>query len=204
MRYLDLDTRAGHRAADVEKGNVAALQLKLDTIAKEHGDTYAEGIQPVFEPLKARHFDSSWNWVHQDALLMWYDILHGHVSTVDRDITARHIAIINQADKSLLEYMQYYVDCCDSFCDETYPADAWTSTADFPASPSVHGANNGAASLRHATASAASAPTAASASASWPASGAHGSGATYPTKFPATPSCCLPIYGPHAGRCSVE
>jgi fatty acid synthase subunit alpha len=39
MRYLDLDTRAGHRAADVEKGNVAALRMKLDAIAREHGDT---------------------------------------------------------------------------------------------------------------------------------------------------------------------
>ena len=30
---------------------VAALQSKLDAIAKEQGDTYIEGIQPVFEPL---------------------------------------------------------------------------------------------------------------------------------------------------------
>ena len=27
------------------------------------GYSYVEGIQPVFEPLKARHFESSWNWV---------------------------------------------------------------------------------------------------------------------------------------------
>ena len=51
MRYLDLDTRAGHSAADVEKGNIGALQSKLDAIAREHGDTYIDGIQPVFEPL---------------------------------------------------------------------------------------------------------------------------------------------------------
>ena len=120
MRYLDLDTRVGHRAADVEKGNVGALQSKLDAIAREHGDTYIEGIQPVFEPLKARHFDSSWNWVRQDALLMWGDILHGRISTVDRDITARCIAIINRADNTLLEYMQYYVDRCDPSRGETY------------------------------------------------------------------------------------
>ncbi|KAF8312438.1 fatty acid synthase, partial [Clavulina sp. PMI_390] len=120
MRYLDLDPRAGGRQADVEKGNAEALQAKLDAIDKEHGDTYINGIQPVFEPLKARHFDSSWNWVRQDALLMWYDILHGRISTVDRDITARCIAIINRADESLLEYMQYYVDQCDPTRGETY------------------------------------------------------------------------------------
>ena len=33
--YLDLDTRAGHRAADVD--NVGALQSKLDAIAREQG-----------------------------------------------------------------------------------------------------------------------------------------------------------------------
>lgn len=53
MRYLDLDTRAGHHTADVEKGNVGGLQSKLDAIAREHGNAYIEGIQPVFEPLMA-------------------------------------------------------------------------------------------------------------------------------------------------------
>lgn len=120
MRYLDLDPRSGDRQADVEKMSAAALQAKLDSIDKEHGDFYVNGIQPVFEPLKARHFDSSWNWVRQDALIMWYDILHGRISTVDRDITARCIAIINRADESLLEYMQYYVNQCDPTRGETY------------------------------------------------------------------------------------
>jgi fatty acid synthase subunit alpha len=46
-----------------------------------HGDTYI-GIQPVFDALKARHFDSSWNWVRQD-------ILFGRLTTVDREITTR-------------------------------------------------------------------------------------------------------------------
>ncbi|KAF9506293.1 hypothetical protein BS47DRAFT_1305414 [Hydnum rufescens UP504] len=41
---------------------------------------------------------------------MWYDILHGCISTVDCRIT----------DKSLLEYMQYYVDCCNPGHGETY------------------------------------------------------------------------------------
>lgn len=83
----DLGTRAGHCTAGVEKGNVAAFQAKLDAINKEHGDTYIDSIQPVFEPLMARHFYSSWNWV-QDALLIWYDILHSRISTVNCDMTA--------------------------------------------------------------------------------------------------------------------
>jgi fatty acid synthase subunit alpha, fungi type/fatty acid synthase subunit beta, fungi type len=87
-----------------------ALQDKLDAVNHEHGDTYINGIQPIFKPLKACYFDSSWNWVRQDALIMLYNILHVCISTVNREITAQCIAIINCADKSLLEYMQYYVD----------------------------------------------------------------------------------------------
>lgn len=120
MRYLKRDSRAGARAYDEEKANAAALQAKLDDIAKEHGDAYIQGIQPIFEPLKARHFNSSWNWVRQDALLMWYDIIFGRLTTVDREITSRCIAIMNRADPTLVRYMQYYIDNCHPEKGETY------------------------------------------------------------------------------------
>ena len=110
MRYLKRDSRAGEIACDKEKDNSAALQARLDSITKEHGDSYLDGIQPVFDPLKARHFDSSWNWVRQDALLMFYDIIFGRLTTVDREITARCIQIMNRADPTLLQYMQYHID----------------------------------------------------------------------------------------------
>ncbi|CAE6428053.1 unnamed protein product [Rhizoctonia solani] len=102
------------------KDNVATLQAKLDDIAKEHGDAYIQGIQPIFEPLKARDFDSSWNWVRQDALLMWYDIIFGRLATVDREITSRCIAIMNRADPTVIRYMQYYFDDCHPEKGETY------------------------------------------------------------------------------------
>ncbi|KAI0265235.1 hypothetical protein BGY98DRAFT_1103163 [Russula aff. rugulosa BPL654] len=79
---------------DKEKASSAQIQTRLDSIWREHGDSYIEGIQPVFDALKARHFDSSWNWVRQDAILMFYEILLGRLTTVDREITARCIAIM--------------------------------------------------------------------------------------------------------------
>ncbi|EIW57289.1 fatty acid synthase [Trametes versicolor FP-101664 SS1] len=120
MRYLKKDSRAGEIKYDAEKVNTEQLQARLDAIAKEHGDLYIDGIQPVFDPLKARHFDSSWNWVRQDALLMFYDIIFGRLNTVDREITARCIAIMNRADPELVTYMQYYIDQCDASRGETY------------------------------------------------------------------------------------
>ena len=80
MRYLARDSRAGELAFDQEKATSLALQAKLDSINREHGDAYIEGIQPHFDNLKARHFDSSWNWARQDALLMYYgDIIFGRL-----------------------------------------------------------------------------------------------------------------------------
>lgn len=120
MRHLGRDSRAGGQAYDEEKTNSLKLQAKLDDIAREHGDTYVQGILPVFDPLKARHFDSAWNWVRQDALLMFYDIIFGRLTTVDREITARCIAIMNRADPAFLAYMQYHIDECDASRGETY------------------------------------------------------------------------------------
>jgi fatty acid synthase subunit alpha, fungi type len=120
MRYLKRDSRSGDMAFDKEKINSTELQAKLDSIAKEHGDTYIEGIQPIFDPLKARHFDSSWNWVRQDALVMYYDIIFGRLATVDHEITARCIALLNRVDLELLTYMQYSIDQCDASKGETY------------------------------------------------------------------------------------
>ncbi|KAJ7200860.1 acyl transferase domain-containing protein [Mycena pura] len=120
MRYLNRDSRAGETALDQEKANSLSLQTKLDNIMKEHGDVYVDGIQPMFDPLKARHFDSSWNWVRQDALLMYYDIIFGRLTTVDRDITARCIALMNCADPEVLAYMQYHINHCDPDKGDTY------------------------------------------------------------------------------------
>ena len=55
VRYLHRDSRAGETAFDNEKVNTATLQRRRDAVTKEHGDVYLDDIQPVFEPLKARH-----------------------------------------------------------------------------------------------------------------------------------------------------
>ena len=74
----------------------------------------------VFDPLKACRFNSSWNWVHQDALVMFYDIIFGCLLTVDREITTRCITLLNHADPKLLTYMQYHIDQVDPLKGNTY------------------------------------------------------------------------------------
>ena len=59
MHYLGHDSHAGELTFDQEKANSITLQAKLDSITHKHGNAYIEGIQPCFNVLKARHFDSS-------------------------------------------------------------------------------------------------------------------------------------------------
>jgi 3-oxoacyl-ACP reductase-like protein len=46
-RYLKRDPRQGKILYDKEKASSSQIQARLDSIGREHGDTYIEGIQPV-------------------------------------------------------------------------------------------------------------------------------------------------------------
>ncbi|KAI1674059.1 fatty acid synthase [Pyrenophora tritici-repentis] len=119
-RYLKIDLRAGDRSfVDSQKAQ-SALQAQLDLWTTEHGEFYASGIEPQFTPLKARVYDSSWNWARQDALTMYYDIIFGKLTAVDREIVSRCIAIMNRSNPVLLDFMQYHMDHCPTERGETY------------------------------------------------------------------------------------
>ncbi|ORY65185.1 fatty acid synthase subunit alpha [Pseudomassariella vexata] len=119
-RYLRMDLRAGDKAALVSKQSEQVLQDQLDLWTAEHGDFYAEGIKPSFSPLKARTYDSSWNWARQDALSMYYDVIFGRLKAVDREIVSRCIRIMSKSNPRLLEFMQYHIDNCPTERGETY------------------------------------------------------------------------------------
>ncbi|KAM7198597.1 fatty acid synthase subunit alpha [Naviculisporaceae sp. PSN 640] len=119
-RYLKLDIRAGDRALQASQESSKVLQSQLDLWLTEHGDFYASGIEGVFSPLKARVYDSSWNWARQDALTMYYDIIFGRLKAVDREIVSQCIRIMNRSNPTLLEFMQYHIDNCPTERGETY------------------------------------------------------------------------------------
>ena len=119
-RYLKMDLRAGEKAFIGSQQSSQALQAQLDLWNTEHGDFYAAGIEPVFTSLKARVYDSSWNWARQDALTMYYDIIFGRLKAVDREIVSQCIRIMNRSNPTLLEFMQYHIDNCPTERGETY------------------------------------------------------------------------------------
>ncbi len=119
-RYLKMDIRAGDKAFQTSQETSKVLQAQLDLWNAEHGDFYAAGIEPVFSPLKARVYDSSWNWARQDALSMYYDVIFGRLQTVDREIISQCIRIMNRSNPTLLEFMQYHIENCPTERGETY------------------------------------------------------------------------------------
>ncbi|KAI1971515.1 beta subunit of fatty acid synthetase [Ophidiomyces ophidiicola] len=119
-RYLKMDLRAGDKAHLTSQESHTALQAQLDLWHAEHGDIYASGIEPSFDPLKARVYDSSWNWARQDALSMYFDIIFGRLKVVDREIVSQCIRIMNRSNPLLLDFMQYHIDNCPTERGETY------------------------------------------------------------------------------------
>ena len=119
-RYLKMDLRAGDKAFVGSQESQKVLQAQLDLWNTEHGEFYANGIEPAFSQLKARVYDSSWNWARQDALSMYYDIIFGRLKAVDREIVAQCIRIMNRSNPLLLDFMQYHIDNCPTERGETY------------------------------------------------------------------------------------
>ncbi|KAL2038780.1 hypothetical protein N7G274_008538 [Stereocaulon virgatum] len=119
-RYLKMDLRAGDKAFVGSQESQKVLQAQLDLWNTEHGEFYANGIEPSFSQLKARVYDSAWNWARQDALSMYYDIIFGRLKAVDREIVSRCIRIMNRSNPLLLDFMQYHMDTCPTERGETY------------------------------------------------------------------------------------
>ena len=119
-RYLKMDLRAGDKAFITSQESQKTLQAQLDLWQMEHGDFYASGIEPSFDPLKARVYDSAWNWARQDALSMYYDIIFGRLRAVDREIVSQCIRLMNRSNPLLLDFMQYHIDNCPTARGETY------------------------------------------------------------------------------------
>ncbi|CAI4210760.1 unnamed protein product [Parascedosporium putredinis] len=119
-RYLKMDLKAGEKAHISSQSSEKVLQAQLDLWTTEHGDFYAAGIEPVFSSLKARVYDSDWNWARQDALNMYFDIIFGRLKVVDREIVSQCIRIMNRSNPKLLEFMQYHIDNCPEDRGETY------------------------------------------------------------------------------------
>jgi len=121
-KYLDMDIRAVSRLIDLERTERASVEKILDNWTTEHGDVYAQGILPAFDPLKARLFDSHWNWARQDALQLYYKLVFGQIVSVERTLMNECIHLMNRAESytQLIDFMSYYLERCPAEKGENY------------------------------------------------------------------------------------
>lgn len=57
-------------------------------------------------------YDSYWNWVRQDALQLYYDLIFDKISNLNREIMNKCYHLMNRTDdyESMFQFMEYYLD----------------------------------------------------------------------------------------------
>ena len=85
---------------------LSGIQADLDLWNIEHGAEYAKGIRPMFEPRKARIYDSSWNWALQDLLIMFHGLVCGSLEIGDELMQQRQ-RLQNRSSPRLITVMKY-------------------------------------------------------------------------------------------------
>ncbi|KAL3429415.1 hypothetical protein BDV09DRAFT_200628 [Aspergillus tetrazonus] len=94
--YIGVDQSADRRALGALHLDVEPrLQSELDLWTSEHGEDYANGIRPRFDPRKVRSSDSAWNWARQ-RLLELFD-LAASVQCGEDDVTSLDHSTISEA-----------------------------------------------------------------------------------------------------------
>lgn len=66
----------------------------------------------MFDPKKTRTYDSYWNWAKQEAITLYYDIIFGRLTEVDREVTQKCIYLMNRSGKSFVEMFDFYMKKC--------------------------------------------------------------------------------------------
>jgi 3-oxoacyl-ACP reductase-like protein len=109
LAYLqDADGRAAGQSLAEASDAVAKLQAQLDYWMAEHGgEEYAEGIQPIFSALKARRYDSWWNWARQTALELYSQSLAGSVLADQETLASKISSLTSRADANLVDFLEY-------------------------------------------------------------------------------------------------
>ena len=105
-KQLDVDLNSGKEETLKLEHRLGEAQADLDLWNLEHGTEYAKGIRPVFEPRKARIYDSTWNWALQDLLIIFHDLARGS-HEIDDEHMQRSLRLQNRSSPRLINMMKY-------------------------------------------------------------------------------------------------
>ena len=105
-KQLDLDLDSGNEEILRLGQRIGELQADLDLWDLEHGNEYAKGIKPMFEPQKARSYDSVWNWALQDLLKTFHELARKGLE-VSEEIVHRSFRLQNRSSPRLIKVMKH-------------------------------------------------------------------------------------------------
>ena len=105
-KQLNIDLDSGSEEIQKLGQRLGEVQADLDFWNTEHGADYAKGIRPMFEARKARVYDSSWNWVLQDFLVVFHGLVRGSLE-IDDEHTQRRLRLQNRSTPRLIKLMKH-------------------------------------------------------------------------------------------------
>ena len=108
--HLDMDLRASDRTLSILQTRQTDLQAKLDLWDAEHGEYYSNTMAPRFSPRRMRTYDSSWNWVREDILILHYELVSMKTDITEKKLAARKNRIFSKATRRLVDFLQHLVE----------------------------------------------------------------------------------------------
>ncbi|OKL55496.1 Fatty acid synthase subunit alpha [Talaromyces atroroseus] len=63
-----------------------AIEEKLSRWSAEFDDNFFDGIGSLFDPRKARQYDSSWNWIREETVRLFNKLALGHIDSEDQGL----------------------------------------------------------------------------------------------------------------------
>lgn len=112
--YLGIDLLNHYRSLDVKTLESANLQVQLDLWVDELGIEYGQGIIPRFDPIKARNYDSFWNWVYQDVYELYYNHICKNLNPTNPRAMELYHRIVNRSVpcSRLIDLLEYLLSGC--------------------------------------------------------------------------------------------
>ena len=126
-KQLDIDLDSGKEEIFKLGQRLDEAQADLDLWNLEHGAEYAKGIRPMFEPRKARIYDSTWNWALQDLLIIFHELARGSLEIEDQH-TQRRLRLQNRSSPRLIQVMKHLLKTTlVSGCRDRLAVEQWLS-----------------------------------------------------------------------------
>lgn len=116
-----LDLLAKHLQIRINEGqsedmqtNTQELEEKLQQWNAELDDQFFQGVQPIFDSSKARHYDSWWNWTREELVRWLNDASQDLDDVILSSMDDRLRRTLNRWESSCTDIVQFMLETADS------------------------------------------------------------------------------------------